>query len=110
MKGLLIALALVSNFAQAGSFDGVKLNCLKSSTEVMKEYPELDLITVCRNRADTSKEEYMYCDGSGCSGFVQTFKNNKCELSQWWDGQDDQDYIDPIEWKKSCLVKDDFKK
>ena len=109
MKGLLIALALVSNFAQAGSFDGVKLNCLKSATEVMKD-SELDLITVCRNRADTSKEEYMFCDGTACAGFVQTFKNNNCVLSQSWEGQDDQDFIDPIEWKKSCLVKDDFKK
>lgn len=110
MKLILIAIAMLSNFAMAATFDGVELNCLKSSTKIMKKHSDLELITVCRNRADTSKEEYMYCDGSVCSGFVQTFKDNKCELSDSWEGQDDQDYIDQIEWKKSCLVKEDFKK
>ena len=110
MKLILITVALFSNFAMAATFEGVQLNCLKSSTKIMKKHTDLELITVCRTRADNTKEEYMYCDGSSCSGFVQTFKDNKCELSDWWDGQDDQDYIDPTDWQKSCLVKDDFKK
>lgn len=110
MKWGFIVIAMLSNFAMAASFDGVELNCLKSSKKIMKEHTDLQLITVCRNRADTSKEEYMFCDGSSCSGFIQTFKNNKCELSDSWDGQDDQDTINPQDWKKSCLVKEDFKK
>jgi hypothetical protein len=84
--------------------DGVELNCLSKAA---KRIGNNDLTTVCRSRNNPNEEWYTSCDGSGCFGFKADFKKN-CKLSDFWSGQDDQDPIDPTEWKQDCLTSEDF--
>lgn len=109
MKWGLLASVLFSVNALAGSFDGVLLNCLEKAEVRMSKYERMGLASVCRDRKSPSKEHYTFCDGSGCTGFSADSANS-CKFSDWWDGQDDQDSIDPVEWKESCLTEEDFKK
>ncbi len=106
MKSLfLISMLLFSQLIfSATKFDGVELNCLEKAA---MRIGKADLTSVCRSRSNPNEEWYTSCDGSGCFGFKTDFKKN-CKLSDFWSGQDDQDPIDPTEWKQDCLTSDDF--
>lgn len=100
--------AFVSIQAYAGSVDDVPMNCLEKAEKRMDSYKRLSLVSACRDRHEPNKEYYTFCEGSGCTGFTTTYTNKICKLTDWWSGQDDQDPIDPTEWKKGCLTSDDF--
>ncbi len=106
MKAIILtSLLLVSNSTFAKStLDGVELNCLEKAA---KRIGKNDLTTVCRSRGNPNEEWYTSCDGSGCFGF-KTTASKACKLSDFWSGQDDQDQIDPTEWKQECLTAEDF--
>ena len=93
----------------AGSFDGVPMNCMEKAEAVMSKNKRMSLGSVCRDRKNPNKEFYTFGDGSSLTGFTATFSGGKCQLSNWWSGQDDQDQIDEEEWKTNCLTDADFK-
>lgn len=109
MKWGLLSLLLISNVVMAGSYEDVPMNCLEKAEKRMEKYSRMSLVSVCRDRKNPVQEHYTFCDGSGCTGFTAE-SDKSCKFSGWWDGQDDQDAIDPTEWEKSCLTADDFKK
>lgn len=107
--------------------DGVEVNCLGATQYVLirdfarenpgdvdglreyREYIRGGSLMSCRDRAKPQIEYHTLCDGSGCSGATAELKaNGRCEVRDAWSGQDDQDIIDPEEWKASCLVAEDF--
>ncbi len=109
MKGLTVLATLVMSLAtMAGEYDGVKLNCLESAEKRMSKNKDFSLVAVCRSRKNPNQEFYTYSDGSSMTGFTAD-STKSCKLSDWWNGQDDQDQIDSDEWKKDCLVAEDFK-
>lgn len=113
MKNLLLTLlvsSLVSSGAIAGSFDGVPMNCLEKAEAVMASKKQMSLGSVCRDRKNPNKEFYTFGDGSSLTGFTATFSSGKCQLNDWWHGQDDQDQLEEGEWESGCLTEADFKK
>ena len=101
---------LFSTLALANSIDGVEYNCLPAAEKKGSRLENHSLAYSCRDRKEQTKELFTFCDGSGCTGFTMTFKNNRCVVSDQWTGQDDQDMIDPVEYAESCLTADDFNK
>lgn len=108
MKGFILLVSMTSTFAFAAEFDGVPMNCLKVAETRMAKETRMGLVAVCRDRQNPNKEHYTFSDGSRLTGFTTTFTNKKCQVSDWWHGQDDQDQIDQDEWKADCLTSDDF--
>lgn len=92
----------------ASSFDGVPVSCLQTAEKRMSKYKRTGLVSVCRERKNPNIEHYTFSDGSAMTGFSAD-AGKGCTLGNWWNGQDDQDQIDPVEWKKDCLVEEDFK-
>lgn len=107
---IFLLMTFFSKLAIAGVVDGVPMNCIGKAESRMSREVDHSLVAACRDRKNPKQEHYTFCNGSGCTGFTAVFENKKCVLTNWWSGQDDQDQIDPIEWKKDCLVKDDFRK
>ena len=105
---LFLLISLFSSLTLAEKLDGVDYNCLTAVNQTALKIVDHSLTYACRARADQNKEYYAYCDGSGCTGFTMTFKNNRCVLSDRWTGQDDQDVVDPSEYADECLVAADF--
>lgn len=112
MKTTFLTTFLVSSFSvvNAGSFDGVQLNCLERAEAVMAKEKRMSLVAVCRDRKNPAKEHYTFSDGSGLTGFTTFTKAKQCLIQDWWHGQDDQDQIDEAEWKAECLTEEDFKR
>lgn len=109
MKGLTVLAIYVMSFVTfAAEYDGVQLNCLEVAQKRMSKDKSMSLVAVCRSRNNPNQEWYTFSDGSSMTGFTAD-SLNKCKLLDWWNGQDDQDQTDPKEWKKECLVEDDFK-
>lgn len=64
----------------------------------------------CRSRKNPLVEDLAWCDGSGCEGATATVTNGRCVVSNLWTGQDDQDFVDPVEHRRECLVSRDFRR
>lgn len=92
----------------AATVDGVPVTCLETAEKRMSKQKRMSLVSVCRERKNPNIEHYTFSDGSSLTGFSAD-ANKGCPLSNWWNGQDDQDQIDPVEWKQECLVEEDFK-
>lgn len=109
MKLLVLVLGvLISLNVLASSFDGVPVTCLQVAEKRMSKHKRMGLVSVCRERKNPNIEQYTFSDGSQMTGF-STDTAKGCSINGWWNGQDDQDQIDPVEWKKECLVVEDFK-
>lgn len=104
----ILATLLVSSASFAADFDGVQLNCLESAEKRMSKEKRMSLVAVCRSRQNPNQEFYTFSDGSRMTGFTAD-SSKSCKLSDWWNGQDDQDATDENEWKENCLVAEDFK-
>ena len=105
---LFLFISLFSSLTLAEKLDGVDYNCLTAVNQKALKIVDHSLTYACRARADQAKEYYAYCNGSGCTGFTMTFKNNRCVLTDRWTGQDDQDTVDQTEYAAECLVASDF--
>ncbi len=107
--------------------DGVEVNCLGATQFVLirdfarenpgdvdglleyREFIRSGSVVSCRDRGQRQIEWHTWCDGRGCLGAkAELNANGRCEVSDAWTGQDDQDIIDPDDWKARCLVADDF--
>lgn len=108
MKSLVfLVMAIFCTSSLAASFDGVLMTCLEVAEKRMSKHKRMSIVSVCRERKNPNKEHYTFSDGSSVTGFT-TDTEQGCTIKDWWNGQDDQDSIDPIEWKKECLVEEDF--
>lgn len=98
-----IRYTLIKNFAERNKAD-------KEAIESYKDFIREAPVYTCRDRKNPNLEYISWCDGSGCTGATGKYSKGKCTVYDEWSGQDDQDYIDPEESVKDCLMKDDFKK
>ncbi len=110
MKLKLLAFLFLINTVVAGEIDGVPMNCSSVAEQRMSKKTAFSMVSACRDRQEPTREHYTFCNGSSCTGFTTTFKDKSCKLSDWWDGQDDQDSIDETQWNEDCLTSGDFKK
>ena len=62
----------------------------------------------CRPRSNMAEEQITWCNGGACSGAIGERINGKCVVRKLWSGQDDQDEIDVVEWRRVCLVAADY--
>lgn len=109
MKSLAFVLSFLVSFnVFASSFDGVPMTCLEKAEKRMQKHKRMGLVSVCKERKNPNIEHYTFSDGSQMTGFSADVEKG-CALNNWWNGQDDQDQVDPVEWKKECLVEEDFK-
>lgn len=109
MKSLVFLIGSVLSLnILASSIDAVPVSCLQTAEKRMSKQKRMSLVSVCRERKNPNIEHYTFSDGSSLTGFSADASKG-CTLNNWWNGQDDQDQIDPVEWKKDCLVEDDFK-
>ena len=132
MKKIIFVMLMMSQASYAGKpvevIDGVPFECagmiryqlirehaienkgdreeIESFIQYIRETPAFS----CRDRRNPNIEDLAWCDGTGCSGMSAELKNGKCVTSKGWSGQDDQDYVDPVEHAKDCLVAKDFKR
>lgn len=92
----------------AGDIDGVPFTCDLKAEKRMEKHKRHSLVSACKDRKNPTLEHFTFCDGSSCTGFTAN-SSKACQLTDWWNGQDDQDQIDETEWKESCLNSEDFK-
>ncbi|WII73628.1 hypothetical protein QJS83_07045 [Bdellovibrio sp. 22V] len=80
----------------------------KEEVANFKKFLQESLVDGCRHREAPENEDLTFCDGSACYGASAVFKNGRCEVSDYWSGQDDQDGSG--DKAESCLMDFDFKK